>query len=95
MTAWSRSSLQNGSALALGSHVFTEQTQGTYLGTLESVNHLDLIGWLNAARYKWAEVRGKKIKFSPATFYLSNVDMLARGVEGQTNAEAPSYELLP
>lgn len=32
--------------------------QGTYLGTLEDVNHLDLVGWINTARYKWAEIRG-------------------------------------
>ncbi|KAF8745099.1 hypothetical protein AX14_010570 [Amanita brunnescens Koide BX004] len=65
---------------------------GTYLGTLEHVNHLDLVGWLNLARYKWAEVMGREIKFSPATFYLGNVDMLARSVEGQTDEEEPSHE---
>ncbi|TFY78332.1 hypothetical protein EWM64_g5680 [Hericium alpestre] len=56
---------------------------GTYLGTLESVNHLDLVGWINTARYKWAEFRGKEIKFKPATFYLGVADFLAREVEGQ------------
>ncbi|KAL4241730.1 GPI inositol-deacylase [Abortiporus biennis] len=56
---------------------------GTYLGTLEGVNHLDLVGWVNTARYKWAEIMGREIKFKPATFYLSIADHLARVVEGQ------------
>ncbi|THH21208.1 hypothetical protein EW146_g302 [Bondarzewia mesenterica] len=55
---------------------------GTYLGTLEDVNHLDLVGWINTARYKWAEFRGREIKFRPATFYLGVADLLAREVEG-------------
>lgn len=55
--------------------------QGTYLGTLSDVNHLDLVGWINTARYKWAEIMGKEIKFRPATFYLGIVDMLAAEVE--------------
>lgn len=54
---------------------------GTYLGTLSDVNHLDLVGWTNTARYKWAEIMGKEIKFRPATFYLGIVDMLAGEVE--------------
>ena len=58
-------------------------SQGTYLGTLSQVNHLDLVGWINTARYKWAEIMGKEIKFRPATFYLGIADMLAREVEGQ------------
>lgn len=58
-------------------------SQGTYLGTLEDVNHLDLVGWINTARYKWAEIMGRGIKFKPATFYLSIADHLARVVEGQ------------
>lgn len=56
-------------------------SQGTYLGTLEDVNHLDLVGWINTARYKWAEIRGREIKFKPATFYLGCADLLARKVE--------------
>ncbi|KZS95765.1 alpha/beta-hydrolase, partial [Sistotremastrum niveocremeum HHB9708] len=56
---------------------------GTYLGTLEDVNHLDLIGWVNNTRYKWAEFMGRQIHFRPATFYLGVVDYLAREVEGQ------------
>ncbi|OBZ78634.1 Lipase 2 [Grifola frondosa] len=56
---------------------------GTYLGTLEGVNHLDLVGWINSARYKWAEIMGREIKFKPATFYLGIADLLARVVEGQ------------
>ena len=60
---------------------------GTYLGTLHQVNHLDLVGWINTARYKWAEIMGKEIKFRPATFYLGIVDMLAREVESQTDED--------
>ncbi|OCH94719.1 alpha/beta-hydrolase [Obba rivulosa] len=56
---------------------------GTYLGTLEGVNHLDLVGWINTARYKWAEIMGREIKFKPATFYLGIADHLARVAEGQ------------
>ncbi len=55
---------------------------GTYLGTLSHVNHLDLVGWVNTARYKWAEITGREIKFRPATFYLGIADMLAREVRG-------------
>lgn len=47
------------------------------------MNHLDLVGWISAARYKWAEIMGKEIKFRPGTFYLGIVDMLAREVEHQ------------
>ncbi|KAI1789782.1 Alpha/Beta hydrolase protein [Ganoderma leucocontextum] len=60
---------------------------GTYLGTLEGVNHLDLVGWINTARYKWAEIMGREIKFKPATFYLGIADHLARVVEGQEQPE--------
>ncbi|KAJ7293400.1 Alpha/Beta hydrolase protein [Mycena rebaudengoi] len=56
---------------------------GTYLGTLSGVNHLNLVGWINTAQYKWAELIGKEIKFRPATFYLGVADMLAGEVEGQ------------
>lgn len=47
------------------------------------MNHLDLVGWINTARYKWAEMFGKEIKFRPATFYLGVADLLAGEVEGQ------------
>jgi hypothetical protein len=56
-------------------------SQGTYLGTLENVSHLDLIGWTNPARYAWAEALGRAITFKPATFYLGVVDHIARVVE--------------
>lgn len=49
---------------------------------MEHVNHLDLVGWINPARYKWAEMMGKDIKFRPATFYLGIADMLAGSVDG-------------
>jgi triacylglycerol lipase len=60
--------------------------QGTYLGTLSPVNHLDLVGWTNAARYTWAAIRGKEIPFKPASFYLGVADLLA-GVEEGEGAE--------
>ncbi|KAH9065676.1 Alpha/Beta hydrolase protein [Lactarius vividus] len=56
--------------------------QGTYLGTVEDVNHLDLVGWINSARFSWARLRGRDIKFHPATFYLTMADHLAREVDG-------------
>ncbi|KAG8862057.1 hypothetical protein FRC20_011370 [Serendipita sp. 405] len=55
---------------------------GKYLGTLEEVNHLDLVGWINTARYKWAELFGKAINFKPASFYLEIASRLAEEVEG-------------
>ncbi|KAJ3721594.1 Alpha/Beta hydrolase protein [Lentinula raphanica] len=55
---------------------------GKYMGTLQNVNHLDLVGWINPARYKWAEMIGRQINFRPATFYLGIADMLAREVDG-------------
>ncbi|KAI0275147.1 Alpha/Beta hydrolase protein [Gloeopeniophorella convolvens] len=55
---------------------------GTYLGTVQDVNHLDLVGWINSARYSWARLRGRAIKFRPATFYLAAADHLAREVDG-------------
>ncbi|KAI0095101.1 Alpha/Beta hydrolase protein [Irpex rosettiformis] len=66
---------------------------GTYLGTLEGVNHLDLVGWVNTARYKWAEIMGREIKFKPATFYLSVADHLARVVEGQGHEQSTDGEV--
>ncbi|KAI0756781.1 Alpha/Beta hydrolase protein [Daedaleopsis nitida] len=65
---------------------------GTYLGTLEGVNHLDLVGWINTARYKWAEIMGREIKFKPATFYLGVADHLARVVEGLEHPEGDEEE---
>lgn len=67
--------------------------QGTYLGTLEGVNHLDLVGWVNTARYKWAEIMGREIKFKPATFYLGITDHLARVVESQERASEEAMML--
>jgi len=48
------------------------------------VNHLDLVGWINVARYKLAEWAGKEIKFKPATFYLGITHTIAEQVEGLT-----------
>lgn len=49
------------------------------------MNHLDLVGWINTFRYKWAELTGREIKFKPATFYLGVADHIARNVEGQND----------
>ena len=43
---------------------------------------MDLIGWVNTARYKWAEFTGKSLKFKPASFYLEVASTLAEEVEG-------------
>jgi triacylglycerol lipase len=48
------------------------------------VNHLDLVGWINLARYKLAEWTGKEIKFKPATFYLGITHTIAEQVEELT-----------
>ncbi|EJU00116.1 alpha/beta-hydrolase [Dacryopinax primogenitus] len=50
---------------------------GEYEGTVRNVNHLDLIGWVNPARYRWAEFTGNKIEYRPATFYLGVASRLA------------------
>ncbi|TFK56594.1 alpha/beta-hydrolase [Heliocybe sulcata] len=68
----------------------TSAKWGTYLGTLEHVNHLDLVGWINTARYKWAEIMGREIKFRPAQFYMGIADHLARVVEGKERTEEGS-----
>lgn len=41
---------------------------GEYQGTLENVNHLDLVGWVNPVRYTISEWVGKPISFKPASF---------------------------
>ncbi|KAL7008489.1 lipase 2 [Cystobasidiomycetes sp. EMM_F5] len=42
---------------------------GEYLGTLENVNHLDLVGWVGRVRYAFAEMTGKAIKFKPYVIF--------------------------
>src|SRR5438045_2637260 len=69
-----------------------EPGQGKYLGTLDDVNHLDLVGWVNTARYKWAELMGKGIKFKPASFYLEVAAKLAEEVEGLREDDDSSDE---
>ena len=56
------------------------------------MNHLDLVGWINAARYSWAKFRGHDIPFHPATFYLSTADHLAREVDGVQPGPEPIEE---
>ncbi|KAF9508264.1 hypothetical protein BS47DRAFT_1366065 [Hydnum rufescens UP504] len=68
---------------------------GTYLGTLEGVNHPDLVGWVNTARYKWADLTGKSIQYKAATFYLQIADMLAERVEMQPELETTEADSKP
>ncbi|KAJ1301564.1 hypothetical protein OPQ81_008812 [Rhizoctonia solani] len=56
---------------------------GTYLGTLDGVNHLELVGWVNEARNTITEWMGREPNFRPATFYLGVANHLAETVEGQ------------
>ncbi|CAE6352589.1 unnamed protein product [Rhizoctonia solani] len=56
---------------------------GTYLGTLDGVNHLELVGWVNEARNTITEWMGGEANFRPATFYLGVANHLAETVEGQ------------
>ncbi|CAE6412605.1 unnamed protein product [Rhizoctonia solani] len=56
---------------------------GTYLGTLDGVNHLELVGWVNEARNTITEWMGGEANFRPATFYLGVANHLAEAVEGQ------------
>lgn len=64
---------------------------GTYLGTLEDVNHLDLVGWTDGIagglglptlglKGMKAAIQGSEVGFSPGRFYLGVGDLLA-GVE--------------
>ncbi|KAH9822529.1 Alpha/Beta hydrolase protein [Melampsora americana] len=52
-------------------------TWGEYKGTLENVNHLDLVGWTGMIRYAYAEWTGKKIEFQPVSFFLEVAESLA------------------
>lgn len=96
---WLVSSLRNGYIIPISSlkrvAPYAPFVQGQYLGTLENVNHLDLVGWINTARYKWAEITGREIKFRPATFYLGIADWLAAEVEGiaKESGEAEGEQL--
>ncbi|CAE6421226.1 unnamed protein product [Rhizoctonia solani] len=56
---------------------------GTYLGTLDGVNHLELVGWVNEAKNTITEWMGGEANFRPATFYLGVANHLAETVEGQ------------
>ncbi|WOO78979.1 Lipase 2 [Vanrija pseudolonga] len=50
---------------------------GEYRGTLNGVNHLDLVGWVNQVRYILSDWSGNPITFKPATFYLEISNFLA------------------
>jgi len=52
---------------------------GEYKGTVEGVDHLDLINWTN--RLRWAftwQGMGNKESFNAMAFYLAIADMLAK-----------------
>ncbi|KAG9001785.1 hypothetical protein FRB94_000634 [Tulasnella sp. JGI-2019a] len=68
---------------------------GKYCGTLDGVNHLDLVGWNNAAKYTWMELTGRPIGFKAATFYLRAVDSIARDVEGQEEPSESAHQASP
>ncbi|ODQ80344.1 hypothetical protein BABINDRAFT_7784 [Babjeviella inositovora NRRL Y-12698] len=52
---------------------------GKYLGTLENVDHLDLINWTNGARRAWTtNILHQEEKFNPVALYLDIADNLAR-----------------
>ncbi|VVT58302.1 uncharacterized protein SAPINGB_P006138 [Magnusiomyces paraingens] len=51
---------------------------GHYLGTIENVNHLDLINWPNSFDLMWAHLIHRKPPFNAIAMYLSITDMLAR-----------------
>ncbi|KAI9842544.1 MAG: hypothetical protein M1837_007057 [Sclerophora amabilis] len=49
-----------------------------FKGTLNGVNHLDLINWTNRVRRFVWEMTGNKRKFNGVAFYLDIADMLAK-----------------
>ncbi|ODV95183.1 hypothetical protein PACTADRAFT_49931 [Pachysolen tannophilus NRRL Y-2460] len=52
---------------------------GKYLGTLENVDHLDLINWTNTIRKYYSEaILGEKPKFNAVALYLDIIDNLAK-----------------
>lgn len=51
---------------------------GEYKGTLENVNHLDLIGWKGSIRFAFANLMGTPIQFRPVSFYSGIAEMLAK-----------------
>lgn len=67
----------------LSSEITNIYSGGTYLGTLDGVNHLELVGWVNQARNTITEWMGGEANFRPATFYLGVANTLAEIVEGQ------------
>lgn len=51
---------------------------GTYLGTINNCDHLDLINWTNRLRYHWYRLTGQKPSFNALAFYLHISDGLAK-----------------
>ncbi|PYI05700.1 triacylglycerol lipase [Aspergillus sclerotiicarbonarius CBS 121057] len=49
-----------------------------YKGTLEGVNHLDLINWSNRLKWLAGEITGNRQRFNAIAFYLDIADMLAK-----------------
>ncbi|CAN8105808.1 unnamed protein product [Discula destructiva] len=51
---------------------------GSYKGTLEGVNHLDLINWTNRLRWTIRRWMGEPEPFNAVAFYLQIADMLEK-----------------
>lgn len=46
---------------------------GEYRGTLLGVNHLEMVGWVNAMKNMFSNLTGNPVSFKPGTFYLEIV----------------------
>lgn len=46
---------------------------GEYRGTLLGVNHLEMVGWVNAMKNMFSTLTGNSVSFKPGTFYLEIV----------------------
>lgn len=76
---------------------------GTYLGTLENANHIDLVGWtdgivggLGLPTLRLSDMGiGQEIRFSPDRFYLGVADLLAGVEEGDESEAKTSDEAVP
>jgi hypothetical protein len=60
---------------------------GTYCGTLNNVNHLDLINWTNRLRWYFWKLTGKKRNFNAIAFYLDIAGATVRSIPGRLFAD--------
>lgn len=51
---------------------------GEYIGTIDNVDHLDLVNFTNLVRYNWARFLGQPQPFNAIALYLHITDMLAK-----------------